>query len=146
MKNCIRVLCPQRRVGKEGRIPRPCTSIWKPWRPSPNGAPASRRTCARTTCTPSGNRTSPITASWLPALALTFHRADGHTGPVGFAANLRALHWGTYLETHARRCYGVAHDGEADTARRILARIRKGLSCWWNWGTWRRGRSRHAGG
>ena len=31
-----------------------------------------------------------------------------------------------YLETHARRCYGVAQGSEADTARRILERIAKG--------------------
>jgi hypothetical protein len=62
----------------------------------------------------------------VPGLALVFHLADGHSGPVGFASTLRALHWGTYLETHARRCYGVAQSGEADTARRILERIAKG--------------------
>jgi hypothetical protein len=62
----------------------------------------------------------------VPALALVFHLADGHRGPVGFASTLRALHWGTYLETHSRRCYGVAQSGEADTARRILERIAKG--------------------
>ena len=63
----------------------------------------------------------------VPALALTFHLADGHAGPVGFASTLRALHWSAYLQTHARRCYGIAHDGEADTARRILERVRKGI-------------------
>ncbi|MBS0353949.1 MAG: DUF3987 domain-containing protein [Proteobacteria bacterium] len=62
----------------------------------------------------------------VPALALTFHLGDGHTGPVGLASTLRALHWAVYLETHARRCYGVAQGSEADTARRILERIRKG--------------------
>ena len=60
------------------------------------------------------------------ALALVFHLADGHRGPVGFASTLRPLHWSAYLETHARRCYGVAQAGEADTARRILERIAKG--------------------
>jgi len=59
----------------------------------------------------------------VPALALVFHLADGHRGPVGFASTLRALHWSAYLETHARRCDGVAQDGEADTGRRILERI-----------------------
>jgi len=62
----------------------------------------------------------------VPALALVFHLADGHRGPVGFASTLRALHWAVYLETHARRCYGIAQDGAADTARRILERVRKG--------------------
>ncbi len=60
------------------------------------------------------------------ALAVVFHLADGHRGPVGFASTLRALHWSAYLETHARRCYGVAQAGEAGTARRILERITKG--------------------
>ena len=62
----------------------------------------------------------------VPALALAFHLADGHHGPVGFASTLRALHWSVYLQTHARRCYGVAQSGEVDTARRILERVRKG--------------------
>ena len=62
----------------------------------------------------------------MPALALAFHLADGHHGPVGFASTLRALHWSVYLQTHARRCYGVAQSGEVDTARRILERVRKG--------------------
>jgi hypothetical protein len=57
---------------------------------------------------------------------LVFHLADGHGGPVGFPSTLRALHWAVYLESHARRCYGVAQAGEADTARRILERIAKG--------------------
>jgi len=62
----------------------------------------------------------------VPALTLAFHLADGHHGPVGFASTLRALHWSVYLQTHARRCYGVAQSGEVDTARRILERVRKG--------------------
>jgi len=80
-----------------------------------------------------------------------------------------------YLQTHARRCYGVAQSGEVDTARRIPERVRKGdllregfgsrdvwrrggpawpirsvwrkgLGCWWSWDTWRSGRSRPGGG
>ena len=45
---------------------------------------------------------------------------------LGFPSTLRALHWAVYLESHARRCYGVAQGGEADAARRILERIAKG--------------------
>ncbi|MDD3352902.1 hypothetical protein [Zoogloea sp.] len=45
---------------------------------------------------------------------------------MGFPSTLRALHWAVYLESHARRCYGAAQAGEADTARRILERIAKG--------------------
>jgi hypothetical protein len=64
---------------------------------------------------------------WVPAaLALVFRLADGHRGPVGFASTLRALHWSVYLETRARRCYGVAQDSEADTARPLPERITKG--------------------
>jgi hypothetical protein len=109
----------------------------------------------------------------VPALALVFHLADGHGGPVGFPSTLRALHWAVYLESHARRCYGVAQAGEADTARRILERIAKGdlpregfgtrdvwrpggrawpiksrwppaWICWRSWGTSKPGRSRPA--
>jgi hypothetical protein len=53
------------------------------------------------------------------ALALVFHLADGHSGTVGFFSTQRALHWGTYLETHARRCFRVAQLGEADTPQQI---------------------------
>ena len=80
---------------------------------------------------------------WVPAaLALVFHLADGHRGPVGFASTLRALHWSAYLETHARRCYGVAQHGEADTARRIPERITKGdlpRGGFVGWNVWRPG-------
>lgn len=78
----------------------------------------------------------------VPALALTFHLADGHAGPVGFASTLRALHWAAYLQTHARRCYGVAQSCDADTARRILERIRKGdlpRDGFVGWNVWRPG-------
>ncbi len=40
----------------------------------------------------------------VPVLALAFHLADGHYGPVGFASTFRALHWRVYLQTHARQC------------------------------------------
>ncbi len=76
------------------------------------------------------------------ALAVVFHLADGHRGPVGFASTLRALHWSAYLETHARRCYGVAQAGEANTARRILERITKGdlpREGFVGWNVWRPG-------
>ena len=51
----------------------------------------------------------------VSALALVFHLADGHRGPVGFAATLRALPWSVYLESHARRGYG---QGWHTTAKR----------------------------
>ncbi len=78
----------------------------------------------------------------VPALALAFHLADGHHGPVGFASTLRALHWSVYLQTHARRCYGVAQSGEVETARRILERVAKGdlpRDGFAGWNVWRPG-------
>ena len=43
--------------------------------------------------------------SLLPSLALISHLIDGHTGPVGEEAWLRAEAWAEFLETHARRIY-----------------------------------------
>jgi len=75
-------------------------------------------------------------------LAVVFRLAAGHRGPVGFASTLRALHWSAYLETHACRCYGVAQDGEAGAARRMLERITKGdlpREGFVGWNVWRPG-------
>ena len=95
-----------------------CASLRGPWRPSPNGA--------REDLCPALESHLAKYRKLVPALALAFHLADGHHGPVGFASTLRALHWSLYLQTHARRCYGVAQSGEVDTARRILERVAKG--------------------
>lgn len=62
----------------------------------------------------------------VPSLALLFHLADGGAGPITETAVLRALSFAEYLESHARRAYGSGHQLETDTARAILARIRKG--------------------
>ena len=62
----------------------------------------------------------------IPGLALICHLADGGTGPVTETATLRALAWGEYLESHARRVYGSGTQPDTDTAKAILARIRKG--------------------
>lgn len=62
----------------------------------------------------------------IPALALINHVADGGVGYVGEAAILRALAFGEYLESHARRAYAAGCQNEAVAARAILARIRKG--------------------
>lgn len=82
---------------------------------------------------------SPVPALTLAALMLTWHH-----GPVGFTSTLRALHWSAYLQTHARRCYGFTQSGEADTARRILERVKKGNLAREGFGSrdvWRPGRS-----
>jgi putative DNA primase/helicase len=61
----------------------------------------------------------------IPALALIIHLADGGTGPVTETAMLKALAWGEYLKTHARRAYGAVSHPEVAAAKAILARIRK---------------------
>jgi hypothetical protein len=61
----------------------------------------------------------------IPALALINHVADGGVGSVGEAAILRALAFGEYLESHARRAYAAGCQNDAVAARSILARIRK---------------------
>jgi hypothetical protein len=62
----------------------------------------------------------------VPSLALISHLADGGVGPVSQAAMLRALSLTEYLETHARRAYGVGLEAEVAAAKAILSHIRKG--------------------
>ncbi|MFH0782522.1 MAG: DUF3987 domain-containing protein [Pseudomonadota bacterium] len=62
----------------------------------------------------------------IPSLALIIHLADGGSGPVGKMPTLKALAWGDYLETHARRAYGAISQPEVSTAKAILKRIKKG--------------------
>lgn len=62
----------------------------------------------------------------LPSLALINHLVDSREGPVGARALCRALAFVEYLETHARRAYGSGSQAEAQTAKAILSRIRKG--------------------
>ncbi len=53
--------------------------------------------------------------------ALESHLADSHHSPVGFTSTPRALHWGVYLQTYARRVTGWP-----SRARWILDWARKG--------------------
>ncbi len=62
----------------------------------------------------------------VPALALICHLADGGTGRIGLPAMRRALAMAKYFESHARRAYGAGAAAEADAARIILERIKKG--------------------
>jgi Protein of unknown function (DUF3987) len=62
----------------------------------------------------------------VPALALIGHLADGGTEAIGANPLLRALAFGKYLESHAKRCYGAGREVEATAARLILAHIRRG--------------------
>jgi len=59
--------------------------------------------------------------SLIPSLALIDHLADRGTGPVTMESLKRAIEWGTYLETHARRIYNQ-HTEPTLTATRALAR------------------------
>ncbi len=62
----------------------------------------------------------------VPALALLIHLADQAGGAVGEVALLKALAWAEYLESHARRAYASVAQAEAESARALLARIRRG--------------------
>ena len=43
--------------------------------------------------------------SLIPSIALISHLVDGDRGPVPLDPLERAIRWGTYLESHARRIY-----------------------------------------
>ena len=68
--------------------------------------------------------------SLMPSLALLFHLvevAGGEaSGPVSLRSAGMAAAWCDYLEAHARRIYQCGLDGDAEPARRLAARIRKG--------------------
>lgn len=61
----------------------------------------------------------------IPGLALIIHLADSGIGPVTKTALLKALAWGEYLETHAKRAYGSILQPEVSAAKAILSRIKK---------------------
>lgn len=66
----------------------------------------------------------------LPALALLFHlltcAASGQRGPVGTDSVVRAIRWCKYLETHARRCYGLLADDGLRAAKALADKLRQG--------------------
>ena len=66
----------------------------------------------------------------MPSLALQFHLidiADGmSSGPVSLSAAQMAAAWCEYLESHARRIYGMAEDITARAAGIIANRIKAG--------------------
>jgi putative DNA primase/helicase len=63
----------------------------------------------------------------VPALSLLIHLADNQgAGAIGETALLQALAWAEYLEAHASRCYASVTQAEAESARALLSRIRKG--------------------
>jgi putative DNA primase/helicase len=64
--------------------------------------------------------------SLIPSLALLFHLADGEIGPVGTLALGRAIRWGEYLESHARRMYALAVNSDLAAGKALSQRILAG--------------------
>jgi putative DNA primase/helicase len=64
--------------------------------------------------------------SLVPSLALLLHLADDARGAVGEEAARKAIGWAAYLETHARRVYGIAIDPAALAAKALAKRIEAG--------------------
>lgn len=66
----------------------------------------------------------------FPALALILHIVDclltGNNGPVSKQAALWAAAWCQYLESHARRCYGLLADAGLCSAQHLSEKIKKG--------------------
>ncbi|MEK6677033.1 MAG: DUF3987 domain-containing protein [Planctomycetota bacterium] len=64
--------------------------------------------------------------SLIPSLALLIHLADGGTGPIGITSLRKAIAWGEYLETHARRLYFVAVNPDIAAAKALSEKIVNG--------------------
>ncbi len=64
--------------------------------------------------------------SLAPSLALVIELADGDAEQVSAIAFRRAAAWCDYLESHARRVYGMATDTGITNARAILTKIKLG--------------------
>lgn len=62
----------------------------------------------------------------VPALALLLQLAERTPGPVSLLALRKALAWAEYLESHARRVYGLFLRSDDDAGRLLLARIESG--------------------
>lgn len=76
----------------------------------------------------------------LGKLALVLHIAERGGRLVSERTLLMALSWLEYLEPHARRIYHAADAPQADTARLLLARLRRGevMSPFKSWQIYRR--------
>lgn len=62
----------------------------------------------------------------IPSLALLNHLCDSGIGAVSEAALQRAIAYGQYLESHARRIYSYATTPEIDAAKTVLKRLAAG--------------------
>ena len=61
--------------------------------------------------------------SLIPSLSLLIHLADNGKGPVTLESLKRAIKWGEYLETHARRIYATAINPDSTAAKALAHRI-----------------------
>ena len=69
--------------------------------------------------------------SLLPSIALLLHLAevfgsDGKKIPVTSSPTSRAIDWCTYLESHARRIYGMGSLAEVEGAKSLLKKLKQG--------------------
>ena len=62
----------------------------------------------------------------VPRLALVCHLANNGFGPVSAAATRQAIGWAEYLESHARRAYASLSVDNAEAARSIWRRVKRG--------------------
>lgn len=62
----------------------------------------------------------------IPRLALICHLANNAYGPVSAKALQQALGWAAYLESHARRAYASVTVDNAEAARAIWRRVKRG--------------------
>jgi len=62
----------------------------------------------------------------IPRLALICHLANNDYGPVSMTALDQALGLAEYLESHARRAYASLSIDNAEAARTIMRKVRKG--------------------
>ncbi|MGE3109816.1 MAG: YfjI family protein [Phycisphaerales bacterium] len=61
--------------------------------------------------------------SLIPKLALLIHLAEGKNGPVGIESLDRAIRWGQYLESHARRVYSQVIDPDLAAAKSLAGKL-----------------------
>jgi hypothetical protein len=65
------------------------------------------------------------------SLALIFHLIDcaahGIRGPVSKDSAIRAAAWCDYLESHARRCYGLVRDAGLRAAQMLARKLERGI-------------------
>ncbi len=64
--------------------------------------------------------------SLIPSLALLIHLAEFHTGPVMYDSIERAIQWGDYLISHARRIYASAQTAGNRSEDLLATKIQQG--------------------